>query len=307
LSRSADSHGSCVLLGEDISVTVEPDRGGRIASLVHLPTGREWLSQPAVPRVSSTYGSSFTEGEMAGWDEMIPTINACTYPGPGAAAGVSLPDHGEAWAVPWRVESSDGNGDLTLSVEGRALPYRLVRLLRIAGPAALTIEYRLDVLGDEPLAVLWACHPQLDCSPGTRLGLPAGVTEMLDVTDGAPGTPVAYPGHGPLQVGLLPCGTGRKLVAPPEARVAEVDLRDPEGTWLRMRWDTTSIPYFGIWLDNRSLSRVPVAVIEPTDGYFDSLELAASTGHAAITEPGSPRRWALTVELGQTSPSSWSP
>ncbi len=299
MNHSEDGRGVRVLLGEGIRVTVDPDRGGRIASIRHLPSGREWLAQPEPGAGSdSTYGSSFTDGDMAGWDEMLPTIQACAHPGPGSAAGVILPDHGEVWAVPWRVDATGGERDLTLSVEGRALPYRLVRRLRITGPTSLAIDYRLEVLGDEPLALLWACHPQLDCSPDTRIALPAVVTEMLDVTDGPPGRPVAWPSQGPARIGLLPLGTGRKLVAPAHVRAAEVELRDPAGTWLRMCWQAAELPHFALWLDNRCLSRVPVVVVEPTDGFFDSLELAASTGRVAVTQPGSPRRWSLGVELG---------
>ncbi len=298
MNRSEDGHGARVLLGEEIKVTVEPDRGGRITSMVHLPSGREWLTQPEMARAPSAYGSSFTDGDMAGWDEMLPTIQACAHPGPGSAGGVLLPDHGEVWALPWRVDDALGTQDLTLSVEGRALPYRLVRRSRIREPASLAIDYQLEVFGDVPLPLLWACHPQLDCARDTRIALPAQVTEMLDVTDGPPGRPVAWPSQGPDRVALLPSGAGRKLVAPPDVRVAEVLLRDPEGTWLRMWWDSADLPYLALWLDNCCLSRRPVVVVEPTDGFFDNLEVAALTGRVAITEPRSPRRWRFGVELG---------
>lgn len=296
MNRSDSGHDVRVLRGEGIRVTVEAERGGRISSILHLPSGREWLAQPEKTRSPSAYGSSFTAGDMAGWDEMLPTIQACAHPGPGSAAGVVLPDHGEVWALPWCVDAA-GVQDLTLGVAGRALPYRLVRRLRIVEPTSLVIDYRLEVLGDEPLALLWACHPQWDCSPGTSIGLP-GVTEMLDVTGGPPGMTVVWPSQGPARVELLPVGTGRKLVAPPDVHVAEVELRDPEGTWLRMHWDAADLPHLGLWLDNRCLSRRPVVVLEPSDGFFDSVELAASTGRVAITEPGLPRRWRLGIELG---------
>jgi len=47
------------------------------------------------------YGAVFVDQDMSGWDEMFPTINACTYPAPSPYAGITLPDHGEVWVLPW--------------------------------------------------------------------------------------------------------------------------------------------------------------------------------------------------------------
>ena len=56
----------------------------------------------------AAYGATFVEQDMAGWDEMFPTILACAYPGPGPHHGAALPDHGEAWSLPWEVTQTAG-------------------------------------------------------------------------------------------------------------------------------------------------------------------------------------------------------
>jgi hypothetical protein len=51
----------------------------------------------------------FVEGGASGWDELVPNVDASNYPGSGPWAGTQLPDHGEAWRLPWSVleESAD--------------------------------------------------------------------------------------------------------------------------------------------------------------------------------------------------------
>jgi hypothetical protein len=114
------------LESDALKVVIIPGLGAKIASLFDKRTGYEWLVGPMRSPKLVNYGASFTEQDMGGWDEMFPTINACRYPAPGEYAGISLPDHGEVWALPWEVVSVDCT-ILNLSVEGEALPYRLTR------------------------------------------------------------------------------------------------------------------------------------------------------------------------------------
>ncbi len=108
---------------ETLRVTTVPRLGAKIVSLFDKRGDFEWLPgpMPGRPVRPVAYAAPFVEQEMAGWDEMFPTILACAYPGPGPRHGVALPDHGEAWALPWEVARA-ADGELTLTLEGRALP-----------------------------------------------------------------------------------------------------------------------------------------------------------------------------------------
>ncbi len=91
-----------VLENETFRTVVVPTMGAKIVSLLDKRTGVEWLAGPGDrPFRPASYGATFDQQDMSGWDEMFPTITACPYPAPGAHTGVSLPDHGEVWAVPW--------------------------------------------------------------------------------------------------------------------------------------------------------------------------------------------------------------
>lgn len=278
------------LTSQALSVVVLPEHGAKIASLLHVTSGREWLAQPTGDLGPPSYGASFLDGEMCGWDELVPTIDACESPDTGAA----LPDHGEVWSLPWRVEQ-EGSGELTTSVDGRALSFRLRRRMTLEG-SVLRLGYELQATGAVPLRLLWAAHPQLVCRPGTVVRLPATVRDVLVVYPG-PAVHATWPAAGALAADL-PRGTSRKLYVLPDAPVEAAELRDPDGTYLRFSWDSAAIPYLGIWLDHAEYSRETVAAVEPTTGFYDDLARAASSGRTTRIDPGRRLSWALQVEAG---------
>ncbi|MDQ6713925.1 MAG: hypothetical protein M3Z28_12160 [Candidatus Dormibacteraeota bacterium] len=282
---------------DEIDVVVLPRRGAKIASLQHLPSGREWLEQPAGElRSPPAYGSAFTDADMFGWDEMLPTITGAAYPD-GQYLGTALPDHGEVWTLPWEIRQ-DGDA-LACWTTGRALPYQLTRTMRLDG-SGLQLDYELAVTGSAPLWLLWAAHPQFAVEVrGTSIVLPPEVGEVLDVTPGRRPETVRWPRPDVESALGLPRGTGRKLYALPETPVGSADLVDTEGAWLRLDWDPTLVPYLGIWLDNGAYARHPVIALEPATGYYDDLSVAFANQRVPQIHPGQPMKWSVDVSLGR--------
>jgi hypothetical protein len=285
-----------VLLSDDIEVVVLPQRGAKIASLRHRPSGREWLLQPQDGLTDPpAYGSGFTQTEMFGWDEMLPTIDRTAYPD-GEHRTTPLPDHGEVWALPW--ETSLAGEALICSTSGRALPYQVERTMRVEG-TRLTLDYQLSAVGSGPLWLLWAAHPQFVAAvEGTRIVLPVQVNRLLNVWPSRPPKIVAWPSPDAESIAGVPGGGGRKFYALPDAAVATAGLVDADGPWLRLTWDPALVPYLGIWLDNGAFARQAVIALEPSTGYYDDLALAVSNQRVPQIHPGGPLRWSLEVSLG---------
>ena len=285
------------LRSDDLEVVVLPRRGAKIASLRHRPRGREWLEQPAGDLAHPpSYGSAFTDADMFGWDEMLPTIDASPYPD-GEYRGVPLPDHGEVWTLPWETRIA---GEILLcSTAGQALPYRVTRTMRVQD-ARLQLEYELCATGTAPLWLLWAAHPQFAVDTGrTRVVLPADVHQLLSVWPSIEPEPVEWPRPDLESTRGMPAGAGRKLYALPDAKIGTAGLVDPDGTWLRLTWDPALVPYLGIWLDNGAYARHPVIALEPATGFYDDLARAASTQRTTRVHPERPLRWSLEVSLGR--------
>jgi hypothetical protein len=310
-----------VLENESVRAVVVPSMGAKIVSIWDKRCGCEWLAGPGIrPFRPAVYGAAFDQQDMSGWDEMLPTISACTLTRHGEA--VTLPDHGEVWAVPWTVEKSCPT-ELETSVTGRALPYRFWRRITLLHPGRLRLLYHLVNLGDQPLPYLWAAHPQFACGEAAEIVLPAHVTEMYNVLPetwgwGTPETVYAWPQGVKLrspaagretappaaavpldQIGPPTLRRARKLYAPPAQPPAWAALvRRPHGEWLRMAWNPVDVPYFGLWIDEGALNAQSVAAPEPATGFYDSLALACEKLQVTVVAPRSDSFWSITVQLG---------
>ncbi len=141
--------GDVKLLGGPWEMEIQPEHGGRIISL--RLAGEELLDQGIGVDDPSAVG--FVAAGARGWDEMVPCVDASLYPGPGPFEGVELPDHGEAWRLPWTVVD-----DATLECTGRVLPWRLRRRVEL-GERAVRVAYTYRNDGAEPLLAYWCAHP----------------------------------------------------------------------------------------------------------------------------------------------------
>lgn len=294
-------------------VVMVPDMGAKIVSLVDKRNGFEWLVGPIPGRPVKpvAYAASFQEQDMAGWDEMFPTIVACAYPGSGPLNGAPLPDHGEAWQLPWAVTKA-ADGELVLTLTGRVLPYRLTRAATFIAPDVLCLHYTLENLGDQQMPYIWAAHPQFVAGPGCRVILPPEVTQVVNTIPapwgwGPPEARFDWPEATALdgcrvrldEVGPPALRKGRKFFALPDARPAWAALlhRDP-GQWLRLEWSPARVPYLGLWVDEGAVHCEAVAAPEPTTGWYDDLALAWRKRQVKIVPAQSSHAWTLTVRLG---------
>ena len=296
VTRSAPLH---QLQTEELTVVVDPSRGCKITSLVDRRENREWLlqEQPGVTRTLSEE-LSFTENAMCGWDEMLPTIAACTYP-LGSLAGTPLADHGEVWSREWSVEEQTPT-TIRCSVIGRTVPFHFQREVRIEGPS-MTLHYRLSTNAPEGLVALWAPHPQFAIKQGTALSLPVHVVTLDTQTEGPARLTgvMAVTAAGIDGTSVVPEGAGMMLYAPPDVRVSTARLTDPDGTWLEMTWDSDEIPNFAVWMDNGLYAPTPVACPEPMSCVHDNLRRAYEAGLVRTVTTTKPATWSLRVNVGR--------
>lgn len=271
---------------------IAPACGGKITSLLDRRTGREWLAQPTSPLSAAGYGATFTDADMSGWDEMLPTIVG----GPNPAGPGTLPDHGEVWSIPWEVlDASDDR--IVAAVSGRRLPYRLRRAAQFMGEDGLRLSYELHVEGPEPMPLLWAAHPQLTWRKRTRVELPADVSHVLDVTTGPEPHEVSWDGLLPRYLDHARAGEGRKVWLRAHQRPSGCILRDVDGGTFQLSWDPDVVPYLGVWYDARAYSREPVVALEPSTGFYDDLSFAVANGRVPMVTADRPLRWTLDVRL----------
>jgi len=309
----AASPGSVELRSGETKVVIVPALGGKITSLEIA--GREWLWRdpaPAPRAQKQANGAEFgATGDGGGFDECFPTIAPCTLasdtPGFG---GVGLPDHGELWSRPaaLTLETRDDGVHATTEWIGERMPYRFARTV-IARGGGVEMRYRVVNEGAHPLPFIWCAHPLFPLTKQTRLIIPDGTRVRLwsqrDVSLGTPGTELRWPRAvvGGKFVDLSrPFGVARsyacKLFLEPSMGHAAIE---EEGARLEVSFDTTRVPYLGVWIDKGAWSllrrgrAVRVLGMEPGIGAPDSLNEAMRTWKSAgRLEPRESREWSVT-------------
>jgi galactose mutarotase-like enzyme len=285
------------------SVVIVPDLGAKIVSLYDKVHQREWLAPPMRPLKQTVYGADFVSQDMSGWDEMLPTIDACDW------QGSHLPDHGEVWSVPWQLESAEEA--LIFSVTGRAMPYRFTRSAKLVDPGCLELRYTLTNIGKSAFPYLWAAHPQFLADAHTRILFPPEVRQVVNVIANDPlwgeagaawSWPQAVCADGQLwrldRVRSVENHACRKFYLPPDEPVAWAALLDERlGCQIQLEWSPRDTPYLGLWVDEGMYNAVPVAALEPSNAYYDSLERAVKNDRVSVLQADQTASWTLRIGM----------
>jgi galactose mutarotase-like enzyme len=231
---------------------IRPERGGRITSL--LLRGEELLERGI--GVDKPGGAGFVESGAWGWDEMVPNV----------AATDSLPDHGEAWRLPWRVEGSSGSRAV-MRCAGRVVPWELERTVEL-GPTGIHVAYRYSNRGSLPQLAYWCAHPLFRFEPGMEISVPGGD-----------------------RLSRLAEGSSTKMFLP-RGSVDRAGLRWGSGAAVELRWDPRLTPYVGVWVCNGDLGGYRQVGIEPATGGNDGPDPLAPP---PLLQPGEEFEWWLTI------------
>lgn len=252
--------------GDGITAVVDPEHGARIVSLT--AHDREWLS-PSRPDGSGP----FVHAGTGGWDEAIPTVEACELD------GTALPDHGDVWNSVW--EAVDTGNSVTTTTDLRSVPVRLRREIS-ATPTGLRLSYTATTTSIDPVAFLWSAHPLFRAEPGSVMRM----TEQLLTEE--------YPSRGrrvriPAGIDAIAADAALKAFA---SGLAEASVVHPDGAAVTLSWDPGLLPYLGLYWDRGEFSTGPVMAIEPTMAPTDSAARAESLWTVTATAPKS---WWLDV------------
>ncbi|MFD0619608.1 hypothetical protein ACFQZR_19240 [Paenibacillus sp. GCM10027629] len=273
-----------------------PELGAKLVSILYKPTGKEWLLDSGKrPLQQPEYGSTFTDWDMSGWDECFPTIITCSS---GVDQDISLPDHGELWSLPWA--HTIENNTVVCSIKSPKLPYRFTRRISFQAADRIRMDYRAENEGEHPIHFLWVPHPQFAITEPTRILLPENIRQMLCVFAGYT-----------LTVGETYAWNDVSLLSPlitGDARKFYYDGIVPEGwsglygedsgNYLIVSIPTDKVPFLGVWIDEGMYNDRATCALEPSIGYYDSLETALSNATAQMIPAKSSYEWHLDLNLG---------
>lgn len=285
--------------------------GGKIRSLVDTTTGRELLWQD-VRRdcLAPVDGARWQQHDMSGWEDCLPTVAASTYPA-WPWSGITLPEHGEVWALPWTATmTKDG---VTLTVQGMRLPYHFEKSISLKG-AHVQVRHRLTNPSAYPLRYLWAAHPLFQVRPGMHIVLPEegrlyvdwSRDQWLGTYPDAVTWPEARDARGaPVRLD--------QLGPPSHERAAKLYLAPVTAGWcgiydsehayaVALSFDAARLPALGVWINlggwPTEEQNIYHIALEPTTGHPDLLDVAVARGTAATIGPGETQTWTVTLCFG---------
>ncbi|OHD53534.1 MAG: hypothetical protein A2Y33_03945 [Spirochaetes bacterium GWF1_51_8] len=300
----------CVFMENDtVIMGILPSIGAKIVSIYYKPQDFEVLFQtPLAHYKRPAYGDCFADYDTSGADEMYPTIDPCRYPYE-SYYGTPCPDHGDIWSVPWDVQIAGDS--IVCEVKTETIPYEFRREITL-NDNILRFDYSVKNTGLNPLYGLWAYHGLVQCDEQTTIELPdvRGVLVVHDSkTYGKAGTVVPFPVYSPVP--------GRKIAVdqllPSSAKSTEkfyINGKVPRGEAslilnkraLRytLRFPVIKIPYLGVWINQGGFKNEYNIALEPSNGFYDSLENTKMLNSIAPIAPGQSRQWWLEIELSPT-------
>ncbi len=289
------------LSNDHVALSVAPDFGARITTLVDRRTGRDWLVAGALEGAAGDE-AVFGGREACGWDECFPTVAPCMDP----THGRMLRDHGDLWGRPWSCSAADG----TIRARFDGAGWWFGRDLVLAGR---TVEARYEVTntGDDPLPYLWSQHCLLATGPGDRINL-EGIGPMTVTGGVSPQGPVAgglfeWP---ELSTALPDLRTVRDASAgfaikayAPVDDVVSASVGGADGS-VRFSWAKADVPFLGLWLDYGGWPQdrpVHQIAIEPTTAAADDLAAAHENRQVRWLAPRETHKWMVTMTLSPTA------
>lgn len=306
------------LESEQLSFTVLPERGAKIASLYHEPTATELLWQPAgdgggtaadyKTAASVAAGIAFDAEQGWGWDEMFPAIHAERFEDE-SGRRVDVPDHGEVWTMPWEVLQSSGETSVTLGVTSPSMGYRLRRTTTLRASSVLH-EYELENTGEAELPWMWAAHPLFVLRAGSSLQVP-GIWDTVRNAHESPAMPeydrlYPYPGAGTgsePRLDTLPAPDSGSTLKyfferPNDDPELGITLSQPSISLdISVTADPRIVPWYGIWCNAGGLWGHNNVAIEPASAPMDSLSAAERLGRLPRLAAGDRVSWWMLVSV----------
>ncbi|WP_129408034.1 hypothetical protein [Marinitoga lauensis] len=284
-----------------IKLVVLPNLGAKIASIYYKPQNFEVLFQPTLKKYNlPKYGDSFAQYDTSGSDEMFPNIDKGIYPFE-EYYGEILPDHGELWSIPWNCKII-GNNIIESIVDSPKFNYTFKRIIELKNNKII-LTYSVKNNGIKKFKGFWTFHGLVAIDKNSKIIL-NGINRVLNVKKnshylGNSENECSYPVYNNYQLNKF---------LPPEVKNTEkfylLDKIDYAGITLNNNnllylVNFKELPYLGIWKNEGGFKNEYNAAIEPTNGFYDSLEITKKHNKYLTFESGEEKSWLISIELNE--------
>lgn len=301
------------LQSDTYSVTVVPELGGKITSILNRKTKREFLTRTNIDYRKREYGDEFENYERDGADECFPTVGGCPYPNY-PWQGTDIPDHGELWCLPWDYEISKDK--LRMWVRGIRLPYlfeRTISFETLARHDKQYIKLSYSVTNESPydMPFLYAFHPLFKPETKGKLLLPPGSNVVTSSSSedrlGKPMTEHEWPyvtdfslekTYDRSVIRSSRQKESEKLFTTPleQGRCA---LMYPKNEFIGFLFPAKRFPYLGIWTNEGDWHNLHQVALEPSTSQVDRLDVAVGLQTCGVVPARDTTEWDLSILTGK--------
>jgi galactose mutarotase-like enzyme len=296
---------------ENVIVQFLPEFGGKMASLIHKKTLKEFLVQGENEKYKVLdYNGNYVDAECSGFDDMFPTIDTVYY-ADYPWAGTKLPEHGEICGLKWdyAIESDC----MHMWVYGVRLPYKFEKRIIFISDNKLSIDYKVTNLSSFNMDFLWAAHSMINVEENGEIMVPflnnEDITCVFSQDDGFG----AYGDKMTWYNAERKDGSVQKLNITPKRNQKGnnykfyFDKKMPEG-WCSYKYNKSNlkltlsfpiekVPYLSIWINEGSFHGFNNIALEPCTGAYDRPDIAKLHGQNSILKAKSEYSWFLNFDI----------
>ncbi|MEI6856181.1 DUF5107 domain-containing protein [Psychrilyobacter sp.] len=293
-----------ILENHRIKIKILPDYGGKIISIINKENKSEILFQNFKILKTPTYGSIFSEYDSSGFDECFPSIDECIYP-EGNRKGLKIPDHGEVWTMPWKVEIKGKKAYLEVTSE--KFQYTLKKTINLVDNK-IKIDYQVINFGSDDLAYIWAPHMLLNCDENTKIVVPNHLDKVISLESSSTHLEYMKEYNYPYTIDKNNEIFDLSMVEKLDKNNCEkfyfleqtswskiINLKTNESVIVRVPVD--KVPYLGVWRTQGGYRGDYNIALEPCTGIYDSVEDGIKRNKIQRVKKKTSNTWWLELEL----------
>jgi galactose mutarotase-like enzyme len=289
---------------EYISIIVLPKIGSKIASIFSKKKEFEFLFQNKADKYQKAeFGADFAAYDCSGFDDCFPNIdqsklliNSQAY---------LYPDHGEIWSAEFDYQIKEGK--IILDYHSPYFKYDYHKTIELE-KNRIRLNYRIKNNLKTAFPAIWTLHCLLNYEKNLKLNFPPDLKKVINVQQsdylGDKGTEHSFPitkdkfgeNYRLNRVNNRDGILTEKYYSSEEISNGKVSVYYPvQNTEFIIKYDPDKLPYLGFWLTEGGFKGDYNFAFEPTDGYYDSVNLALKNEKVNIIDPGA--EYSFSIDL----------
>lgn len=294
------------LENEVIRVVILPSMGGKVASIYRKDKDFELLYQnrEAVYKKAKMY-DAYSNYDVSGFDDAFPSIDMSKVNI--GNKEILYPDHGEIWSADFTYKIEDEK--IQLMYESSIFQYRYRKAFSISEDT-LIAEYEIFNFGKEEFPCIWVMHCLIVCEEDMELIFPKDTKEIINVFNheflGEVGKVHSYPitrtcEGKPYELNkILPLASNNMEKYYVKGAVTEGicgAYYPSKDIKYRIYFDRNKLPYLGFWITEGGFRGEYNCALEPTNGYYDSIDIAQRERGLYSIKPGETFTFTVRIEI----------